>query len=84
MATITTTIDVGEGAQEALETLLSQFQNGQRLRVMVTEEEEMPPGAPAELSEYRARVAAARKAAPKSPWKKSDEALRELREGEHG
>jgi hypothetical protein len=35
------------------------------------------------IDDYRARVAAARKAAPKSPWKKSDEALRELREGEN-
>jgi hypothetical protein len=84
MATITTTIDVGEGAHEELERLLSQFPNGQRLRVMMTEEEVPAANASAELDEYRARVAAARKAAPKSPWQKSDEALRELREGEDG
>jgi hypothetical protein len=35
------------------------------------------------IDDYRARVAAARRAAPKSPWQKSDEALRELREGEN-
>jgi hypothetical protein len=51
---------------------------------MMTEEEVPAANASAELDEYRARVAAARKAAPKSPWQKSDEALRELREGEDG
>lgn len=81
MATFATTIDIGDDVQKAVGDLLQRFPIGRRVRVEVTEEEEAPEQTPG-LAEYRALVAAAREAAPKSPWKTTEEALREIRETE--
>ena len=82
MATITETIEVGDGAQESLRQLLSRFPKGRRVRVMFTEEVGSDSAESVSLEDYRAQVAAARKAAPQSPWSTTEEALRELREAE--
>lgn len=82
MATITETVELGDGAQGLLTRLLSRFPKGARLRIVVTDDDSFNRDAIANLEDYRARVAAARAAAPKSPWSTTEAALRDLRAAE--
>jgi hypothetical protein len=82
MATITEILEVGDDTAESLSRLLSRFPKGQRVKVVLTEDETVGERGTPSLEEYRAQVAAAREAAPGSPWATTEAALRELRVAE--
>jgi hypothetical protein len=81
MSTINTTIHVGDDSAGIIAGLLSRFTKGQRVRVALTDEPSAPEQVPS-LAEFTARIDAARQKLPPSPWTTTDEALRDLREGE--
>ena len=81
MSTINATVDVGDDSAGVIAGLLQRFPKGRRVRVALTDE----PAAPAQiptLDEFMARIEAARRQAPPCPWETTEEALRDLREGE--
>jgi hypothetical protein len=81
MKDVSAVISVGEKSAGELAELLKPFPRGSRVRVLLSEEP--PAGGRAEsLEAYLARVETARQSVPPSPWQSSEEALRELREGE--
>jgi hypothetical protein len=79
MSTINTTIRVGADSAVIIAGLLSRFGKGRR--VALTEEPSAPAQVPS-LAELTDRVEAARRKLPPSPWATTEEALRDLREGE--
>lgn len=81
MSTINTTISVGDDSAGVIAGLLSRFTKGQRIRVAISDEPSVPAQIPT-LAEFTARIEAARKKLPPSPWTTADEAMRDLREGE--
>ncbi len=80
MSTINTTIRVGDDSAVIIAGLLSRFGKGRRVRVALTDEPSAPAQVPS-LAELTARVEAARRKLPPSPWATTEEALRDLREG---
>lgn len=85
---LTTTLPVGAGTAQAIEALVKQFPEGKRVRVVVTEEPPPTPGnsPPAQnpsLADFLQRLDDARRLLPPSPWQTAEEAIKDLREGEH-
>lgn len=81
MSTINTTINIGDDSAGVIAGLLSRFAKGQRVRIALTDEPNIPVQVPT-LAEFTARIEAARRELPLSPWSSTEEAMRDLREGE--
>ncbi len=81
MNTLTTTVAVEDGAARIIAELLQKFPKGRRIRVALTDEGDIQREVPSP-EDFAARIAAARKAVPPCPWTTTDDAMRELREGE--
>ena len=81
MSTINTTILVSDDSAGIIAGLLNRFAKGQVVHVALTDEPSAPAQVPT-LAELTARIDAARLKLPPSPWATTEEALRELREGE--
>lgn len=81
MSTIDTTIRIGDDSTGVIAGLLSRFAKGQQVRVALSAEPSVPNRVPT-LAELTDRIDAARQTLPASPWTTTEEALRDLREGE--
>lgn len=81
MSTINATIDVGDDSAGVIAGLLRSFPKGRRVRVALTDEPAAPEPVPT-LDAFLARIEAARRLAPPCPWETTEEALKNLREGE--
>lgn len=87
MSTVSTTLAVGDDASGVIARLLKGFPPGSRVRVAITEDEPMTVTSAdhqMSLEAFRRRIEDARSLAPRSPWLKTEEAMKELREGERG
>ena len=85
MSTVSTTLAVGDEASGVIARLLKGFPPGSRVRVAITEDEPMKATAAEgqmSLEAFRRRIVEARNLAPRSPWPSTEEAMKELREGE--
>ena len=81
MSTLTATIAVQDDAPKVIAEMLRQFPQGRRIRVALTDEDEVPSEVPS-LDTFLELVKTARRVAPPCPWQTTEEALRDLREGE--
>jgi hypothetical protein len=81
MSTINATIEVGDDSAAIITGLLNRFPKGKRVRVALTEEP-TPSAQVPELDEFIAKIEAARRELPDAPWATTEDAMRDLREGE--
>ena len=81
MNDVRATISIGDESLGVIAGLLKPFPKGSRVRVVLSEEP-TASGQPLSLDAYLARLENARGFLPPCPWQTTEEAMRELREGE--
>jgi hypothetical protein len=84
---LSTTLSVGADTANEVLTLVQRFPHGRRVRVVVTDDAvQTKPAAeamhPRSFGEYLEQLDEARRLLPTAPWRTSEEAMHELREGE--